>query len=74
MKRRLTRKEAAPPNPAARALSLGQFRPKVAENPKAYTRKQKHKKGSLSEAQLPLSLPLGRLEDAARPDGEPAAD
>lgn len=74
MKRRLTRKETAPPNLAAKALSLGQFRPKVADNPKAYKRSQKHKKGNLSDAQFPFSLPLARLEEVdAGEDDAPLA-
>ena len=36
-----TRKQAAPTNVAAKALSEGQFRLKVVKNPKAYTRKGK---------------------------------
>jgi hypothetical protein len=38
-----TRKEAAPRNVAAKALRQGQFQPKVEKDPKAYTRKRKHK-------------------------------
>jgi len=56
MKIRLSRKQSAPPNLAARALSAGQFRPKVEKNPKAYSRKQKHPKGSLMDHQLPFSI------------------
>jgi len=56
MKIKLTRKQAAPPNLAAKALRQGQFQPKVEQNPKAYSRKVKHK-GSLAEQQLPFSVP-----------------
>ncbi|CDP50112.1 DUF7230 family protein [Paradevosia shaoguanensis] len=62
MKIKLTRKQSAPPNLAARALSEGQFRPKVEKNPKAYSRKQKHPKGSVMEHQLPFSVPAGEDE------------
>jgi len=57
MRIKLTRKQSAPPNLAAKALSEAQFRPKVAKNPKAYSRKQKHPKGSVMEHQLPFSTP-----------------
>jgi stalled ribosome alternative rescue factor ArfA len=67
MKYRLTRKETAPPNLAAKALRHGLFRPKVEKNPDAYSRKQKHKKGSLDDVHLPFLLDE---EDKDRP-GEP---
>jgi len=57
MKIKLTRKQAAPPNLAAKALAEAQYRPKVEKNPKAYSRKQKHPKGSLMVDQLPFSVP-----------------
>ncbi len=47
------KKQAPPPNPAARALREGQFQAKVVKNPKAYTRKVKHKQGS-AEIGAPL--------------------
>jgi hypothetical protein len=56
MKIKLTRKQAAPPNVAAKALQLGQFQPKIEKNPKAYSRKVKHRKGSPAEQQLPFLL------------------
>lgn len=37
---------APPPNLAARALREGQFQAKVVKDPRTYTRKVKHKKGS----------------------------
>lgn len=40
------RKPAPPPNLAARALREGQFQAKVVKDPRTYTRKIKHKKGS----------------------------
>lgn len=43
MKRPLTRRETAPRNVAARALRGEQFQPKVEKDPKAYTRRPKHK-------------------------------
>ena len=43
MKIPLTRKQTAPKNVAAKALREGQFQPKVEPDPKAYTRKSKHK-------------------------------
>lgn len=63
MKIRLTRKQSAPPNLAAKALSEAQYKPKVEKNPKAYTRKQKHPKGSVMENQLPFSAPEGEQGD-----------
>ena len=74
MKHRLTRKEAAPPNLAAKALSNALFRPKVEKNPNAYNRKQKFKKGSLDDVQLPFSLPDTETEDNAGDDGMKAED
>jgi len=41
---KLTRKEAAPRNAAARALREGQFQPKVEEDPKGYKRHTRHKR------------------------------
>ena len=40
---KLSRKQTAPRNLAAKALGEGQFKPKVEVDPKAYRRKQKHK-------------------------------
>lgn len=56
MKRSLSRRQAAPPNLAARALRLGVFQHRVEKDPKAYSRKVKHKKGSLPESELPFAL------------------
>jgi hypothetical protein len=64
MKIKLTRKQAAPPNLAAKALRQGQFQPKVEQNPKAYSRKVKHRKGSLAEQQLPFSVPEADNEES----------
>lgn len=72
MKHRLTRKEAAPPNLAAKALSNALFRPKVEKNPNAYNRKQKFKKGSLDDVQLPFLLPDAESEDNEGEDGSNA--
>lgn len=55
MKRKLTRKETAPPNLAAKALGHPLFRPKVEADPRAYNRRVKHKKGSVGDADLPFS-------------------
>jgi stalled ribosome alternative rescue factor ArfA len=68
MKYRLTRKETAPPNLAAKALRNGLFRPKVEKNPDAYSRKQKHRKGSLEDVQLPFLLE--GIEEGAVPEEE----
>ena len=38
-----TRKRSAPRNIAAKALRQGQFQPKIEKDPKAYSRKRKHK-------------------------------
>ena len=40
---KLGRKKTAPVNVAAKSLREGQFKAKVEKNPKAYTRKAKHK-------------------------------
>lgn len=40
---KLTRKQTAPRNLAAKALAEGQFKPKVEPDPKAYRRRTKHK-------------------------------
>jgi len=40
---KLTRKQAAPRNLAAKALREGQFLPRVEPDPKTYRRRQKHK-------------------------------
>lgn len=63
------RKQAAPPNLAAKALSLGQFKPKVAASPKAYKRKQKHKKGSGTDGPLPFAVP-GEVPSYGEPTRE----
>ena len=39
----LTRKQAAPRNAAATSPREGQFQPKVEADPKAYSRRKKHK-------------------------------
>ena len=71
MKHRLTRKEAAPPNLAAQALQNALFRPKVEKNPNAYNRKQKFKKGSLEDVQLPFLLDgAEQSQDKAPPERE----
>lgn len=41
---KLTRKQTAPRNLAARALKEGQFQPKVEEDPKGYRRHVKHRR------------------------------
>ena len=43
MKIPLTRKQTAPKNVAAKALREGQYQPKVEADPKAYSRKAKHR-------------------------------
>lgn len=43
---RKSKAPAPPPNLAARALREGQFQAKVVKDPRTYTRKVKHKKGS----------------------------
>ena len=50
MKVKLTRKQTAPRNVAAKALRQGQFQPKVEDDPKAYKRRGKHKQDSVAEA------------------------
>ena len=50
MKIKLTRKQAAPPNLAAKALRQGQFQPKVEQNPKAYSRKGRRRARIESES------------------------
>lgn len=40
---KLTRKQTAPRNLAAKALAEGLFKPKVEPDPKGYRRKAKHK-------------------------------
>jgi hypothetical protein len=40
---KLGRKKVAPVNVAAKALREGQFKARIEKNPKAYTRKGKHK-------------------------------
>jgi hypothetical protein len=40
---KLSRKQTAPRNLAAKSLADGQFKPKVEADPKAYRRKPKHK-------------------------------
>ncbi len=53
MKVKLTRKQLAPRNVAAKALRQGQFRPKVEADPKAYKRRGKHKRDPVIEAVEP---------------------
>lgn len=43
------RKHSAPRNLAAKALRQGQFQPKIEKDPKAYSRKRKHKGPELPE-------------------------
>ncbi|MBN9311037.1 hypothetical protein [Devosia sp.] len=45
---KLTRKQVAPRNLAARSLQGGQFQPRVEADPKAYKRRGKHKRDPLS--------------------------
>ena len=40
----------APPNPVARALRSGGYSPRIVKNAKAYSRKIKHRKGSIENA------------------------
>lgn len=42
-----TRKQSAPRNVAAKALRQGQFQPKIEKDPKAYSRKRKHRGAEL---------------------------
>ena len=49
---KLGRKQTAPRNVAAKALSEGQFKPKVEADPKAYRRKQKHKVDPVMKADV----------------------
>ena len=44
---KLTRKQVAPRNIAAKSLQTGQFQPKVEDDPKAYNRRSKHKQDPL---------------------------
>jgi hypothetical protein len=44
---KLTRRQTAPRNLAAKALRQGQFQPKVEADPKAYSRRSKHKRDPL---------------------------
>lgn len=46
---KLTRKQVAPRNVAAKSLRAGQFQPKVEDDPKAYKRRTKHKKDPVDE-------------------------
>jgi hypothetical protein len=50
---KLTRRQLAPRNVAAKALRQGQFQPKVEEAPKAYKRRTKHKRDPLVDAAEP---------------------
>jgi hypothetical protein len=50
MKVKLTRKQTAPKNVAAKALRQGQFQPKIEDDPKAYRRRTKHPKSPVDEA------------------------
>ncbi|MGV3490588.1 MAG: DUF7230 family protein [Devosia sp.] len=47
---KLTRKQTAPRNAAAKALREGQFQPKIEDDPKAYKRRQKHARNAVDEA------------------------
>jgi hypothetical protein len=49
---KLSRKQLAPRNLAAKALAEGQYRPKVEADPKAYRRRQKHKVDPVMNAQV----------------------
>jgi hypothetical protein len=66
MKIKLTRKQAAPPNVAAKALRLGQFQHKIEKNPKAYSRKVKHRKGSPVEQQPPFLLAAAEGDETGK--------
>jgi len=44
---KLTRRQTAPRNLAAKALQGGQFQPRVEDDPKAYKRRVKHKRDPL---------------------------
>jgi hypothetical protein len=46
---KLTRKQAAPRNVAAKSLRAGQFQPKVEDDPKGYKRRTKHRKDPIDE-------------------------
>ncbi len=48
---KLSRKQSAPRNLAAKALAAGQFKPKVEPDPKSYRRKAKHKVDPLAKAE-----------------------
>lgn len=63
MKKPLSRRQTAPPNLAAKALRLGMFRQRIDKNPKVYSRKTKHRKGSWPAGELPFLL--GDWEPAA---------
>ncbi|WP_422653326.1 DUF7230 family protein [Devosia sp.] len=47
----LTRRQTAPRNVAAKSLREGQFQPKVEDDPKAYSRRKKHKVDPVLEAE-----------------------
>lgn len=49
---KLSRKQSAPRNLAAKALAAGQFKPKVEPDPKGYRRKTKHKVDPLAKADV----------------------
>ena len=49
---KLTRKQTAPRNLAAKSLAEGQFKPKVEADPKTYRRKQKHKVDPVMNAEV----------------------
>ncbi len=51
MKVRLTRKQTAPRNLAARALTSGRFKPKVEQAPKTYRRKGRYAPDPLGDAE-----------------------
>lgn len=60
---------APPPNLAARALREGQFQAKVVKDPRTYTRKIKHKKGS-DPSDAPLFVAPDALVDSVSPNEE----
>ena len=51
MQVKLTRKQAAPRNLAAKALRAGRFAPKVEPDPKGYRRKGRYRPDPLAEAE-----------------------
>lgn len=55
---KLTRKQVAPRNIAAKSLQAGQFQPKIEDDPNAYKRREKHKRDPL--------LDIDETEDDAK--------